>query len=182
MNRPSWNFKKDQGGSLIADIYSHWNYMIESIDSIRHVYALAKTHITERVDESGKLFPVTTEDLSHVIFETVNGITGSIYTSWLTRPKTPFTMKISGSTGTLIVTPDSALLCRDNSTEDLIEKFGINSQDEFMEQWRLVLDALINKKSVDFGFDSALRQVEFCAALEQSINEKRVISVGGFTK
>lgn len=182
INRPSWNFQKEKGGSLLSDIYPHWNYMIETIDSISTVYALAKTHISHRVNESGETFSVTSEDVSHVIFETQHGITGSIFTSWLTRPQLPFTMKISGLKGSLVVTPDSCLLYRDNSTEELIDKFAIKPGDEFLEQWRLVLQSLADKKAVNFGFDSALRQVELCTALEQSVHENRKISIGDIRK
>src|SRR6202012_574707 len=57
--RPSWNYRKADGGGLALDMMAHWRYMIDRIASpITGVFALMNTAIPERVDEQGKRYTV----------------------------------------------------------------------------------------------------------------------------
>ena len=167
-NRPSWNYQKERGGSLISDIYSHWNYIIELVDEIEMVGALTATHIKERFDESGEKYKVTIPDLAHVTFRTLRGITGIISTSWIQRPYVPFRMRIFGSRAALIADPQECVLVKNSSSEDLIARFALLREDEFLSQWRQVLDQYKSAKSENCGFDSALRQAALCDAIERA--------------
>ena len=61
--RPSWNYKKAQGGGLALDMMAHWRYMIDRLASpITDVCAVMTTAIPERVDESGQRYKVDAED------------------------------------------------------------------------------------------------------------------------
>jgi predicted dehydrogenase len=52
--RPSWNYRKKDGGGLILDMYPHWRYVIERlIGRIARVASSAWTATPERVDERG---------------------------------------------------------------------------------------------------------------------------------
>jgi predicted dehydrogenase len=177
INRPSWNFRKEQGGSLIPDLFSHWNYIIELVDRIDSVSALTKTHVDSRVDEKDQAFKVTIPDVAHVIFNTESGITGTITSSWVQRPLVPFTMRVFGSRGALNITPVQCLLESPLGQVDLVSKFGITPEDEFLSQWRDVINAVQTGKEVPFDFASALRQAEFCAAIEKSALDQSFVSV-----
>lgn len=168
MNRPSWNYQRSKGGSLIADLFSHWNYIIEMVDRIDTVTSLSKTNVRTRRDEEGKEFIVDVPDLTHVLFQTERGITGNISSSWVQRPVTPFTTRIMGSQATLITTPESCILYSSQSSRDLIQEFAIEKRDEFLLQWREVLSALKYNNQVSFNFAAALRQSYFCDAIELS--------------
>jgi len=51
--RPSWNYRVEDGGGIMLDMFCHWSYVREYlIAPVRGVYALGATHIPERVDES----------------------------------------------------------------------------------------------------------------------------------
>ena len=177
INRPSWNFRKEQGGSLIPDLFSHWNYIIELVDRIDGVSALTKTHIINRADERDQTFSVTIPDVAHVIFNTESVITGTISSSLVQRPLVPFTMRVFGSKGALNITPVQCLLESPLGQVDLVSKFGITPEDEFLSQWRDVINAVQTGKEVTFNFASALRQAEFCAAIEKSALDKSFVSV-----
>ena len=177
INRPSWNFRKEQGGSLIPDLFSHWNYIIELVDRINSVSALTKTHVASRVDENNQAFNVSIPDVAHVIFNTESGITGTISSSWVQRPLVPFTMRVFGSQGALNVTPAQCLLESPLGQVDLVSKFGITPEDEFLSQWRDVINAVQTGKEVPFDFASALRQAEFCAAIEKSALDQSFVLV-----
>ncbi|MDF7664669.1 Gfo/Idh/MocA family oxidoreductase [Bifidobacterium sp. ESL0745] len=84
--RPSWNYRKEDGGGIISDMFPHWNYVIEGLfGPIASVYAQAKIEIPERVDENGRRYPSTAEDAAYAIFELENGATVQMNSSWNTR-------------------------------------------------------------------------------------------------
>ena len=54
--RPSWNYRAEDGGGIVVDMFCHWNYVLESIlGPVRAVTATAVTHIPERVGRAGSL-------------------------------------------------------------------------------------------------------------------------------
>src|SRR3954447_3999594 len=53
--RPSWNYRAEEGGGIVVDMFPHWNYVLENLfGPVESVYAKATTHITSRVDERGE--------------------------------------------------------------------------------------------------------------------------------
>ena len=53
--RPSWNYRKEDGGGIILDMLCHWRYVLDNLfGDVKSVSCLGATHIPERVDESGK--------------------------------------------------------------------------------------------------------------------------------
>src|SRR5215813_6935439 len=57
--RPSWNYRKADGGGLALDMMAHWRYMIDRLVApITGVCASMATAIPERVDEAGRRYKV----------------------------------------------------------------------------------------------------------------------------
>jgi predicted dehydrogenase len=84
--RPSWNYRKAEGGSLLLDMYPHWRYVVEGIvGPIRRVVTAAWTAIPERLDEDGKAYDVDTDDSTATLVELENGAFGTITSTWATR-------------------------------------------------------------------------------------------------
>ena len=53
--RPSWNYRKGDGGGIILDMLCHWRYVIDGLfGEVKAVSCLGATHIPERIDEQGK--------------------------------------------------------------------------------------------------------------------------------
>jgi hypothetical protein len=86
-------------------------------------------------------------------------------------------MRVFGSQGALNVTPAQCLLESPLGQVDLVSKFGITPEDEFLSQWRDVINAVQTGKEVPFDFASALRQAEFCAAIEKSALDQSFVLV-----
>ena len=58
--RPSWNYRAEDGGGILADMLPHWRYVLDDLfGAVRTVYTLGVTHIPERVDESGRSYAAT---------------------------------------------------------------------------------------------------------------------------
>ncbi|HVK34963.1 MAG TPA: Gfo/Idh/MocA family oxidoreductase, partial [Microlunatus sp.] len=52
--RPSWNYRAEDGGGMVLDMFCHWNYVLENLfGPVEAVMAKAVTHIPERWDEQG---------------------------------------------------------------------------------------------------------------------------------
>ncbi len=68
--RPSWNYRKEDGGGIILDMLCHWRYVLDNLfGEVKCVSCLGATHIPERVDESGKPYQATADDAAYATFE-----------------------------------------------------------------------------------------------------------------
>src|SRR3546814_11023617 len=63
--RPSWNYRAEDGGGIIVDMFPHWNYVLENLfGEVKSVYAQAAVHIRDRWGENGEHYTATAEDRS----------------------------------------------------------------------------------------------------------------------
>jgi predicted dehydrogenase len=84
--RPSWNYRAEDGGGITLDMFSHWNYVMENLlGTVRAVTAKAVTHIPVRWDEEGHEYRATADDAAYGIFEIEGGIIAQINSSWAVR-------------------------------------------------------------------------------------------------
>ena len=84
--RPSWNYRKEDGGGIVLDMFPHWQYLLENLfGSIEAVSCIAETHIPERVDESGRRYKATADDAVYATFRLAGGIVVQLNSSWSTR-------------------------------------------------------------------------------------------------
>ncbi|MFC4829211.1 Gfo/Idh/MocA family protein [Agromyces aurantiacus] len=84
--RPSWNYRAEDGGGIIVDMFPHWSYVLENLfGRVESVYAKAVTEVPERVDERGETYRATADDAAYAIFELEGGITAQLNSSWTTR-------------------------------------------------------------------------------------------------
>ncbi|GAA1611443.1 Gfo/Idh/MocA family oxidoreductase [Nonomuraea sp. NPDC048882] len=84
--RPSWNYRAEDGGGIVLDMFPHWHYVLENLfGRVRSVYAQAVTHIPERVDEQGNTYQATADDAAYGIFDLEGGIVAQINSSWTVR-------------------------------------------------------------------------------------------------
>ncbi|WP_406631818.1 Gfo/Idh/MocA family protein [Amycolatopsis sp. WGS_07] len=84
--RPSWNYRAEDGGGIVVDMFPHWNYVLENLfGEVRSVYARAVTHIPTRYDETGASYPATADDAAYAIFELDGGVIAQLNSSWTVR-------------------------------------------------------------------------------------------------
>lgn len=84
--RPSWNYRAEDGGGIVLDMFPHWQYVIEGLfGRIRSILCHTATHIPERVDESGRKYTATADDAAYALMELDGGAVASFTSSWATR-------------------------------------------------------------------------------------------------
>ena len=84
--RPSWNYRAEDGGGMILDMFPHWNYVLENLfGKVQAVTAKAVTHIPERWDEQGRKYTATADDAAYAIFELEDDVIAQINSSWAVR-------------------------------------------------------------------------------------------------
>jgi len=143
--RPSWNYKRSEGGGLALDMMAHWRYMIDRLATpVIAVSALMSTAIPERLDERGRRYSVDVEDTSHALLKLAGGAVGVITNSWATRVRRDDTMvvQIDGSAGSAVA---GRMRCFTQSAVNTPEAFfggGRPANMDFFAQWQEVPDTL----------------------------------------
>jgi predicted dehydrogenase len=104
--RPSWNYRKEDGGGLIIDMLCHWRYVLDNLfGEVKAVSCLGATHVPTRWDEKGKPYECTADDSAYATFELEGGVIAHFNSSWCVRVRRDdlFTMQVDGSKGSAVV-------------------------------------------------------------------------------
>ncbi|TDV52250.1 Gfo/Idh/MocA family protein [Actinophytocola oryzae] len=84
--RPSWNYRAEDGGGVALDMFPHWHYVLEHMfGPVRAVQATLRTHIPKRWDENGEEYTATADDAAYAIFELDGGTIAQFNSSWCVR-------------------------------------------------------------------------------------------------
>ena len=84
--RPSWNYRAEDGGGIVLDMFCHWNYVLEQLfGRVEAVTARAVTHVPQRWDERGRPYEATADDAAYGIFELAGGVIAQLNSSWAVR-------------------------------------------------------------------------------------------------
>ncbi|MBL1092924.1 MULTISPECIES: Gfo/Idh/MocA family protein [Streptomyces] len=84
--RPSWNYRAEDGGGITADMFPHWEYVLhELFGPVRTVQAQLTTHLPRRWDESGTPYDATADDAAYAVFQLAGGIVAQLNSSWAVR-------------------------------------------------------------------------------------------------
>ncbi|HAR66057.1 MAG TPA: oxidoreductase, partial [Lentisphaeria bacterium] len=105
--RPSWNYRKEDGGGIIIDMMCHWQYVLAGIFGRPSAISCTMvTHIDERVDENGKTYKGTADDAAYATVELENGIIAQINSDWCTRVNRDdlVTFQVDGTKGSAVAT------------------------------------------------------------------------------
>jgi predicted dehydrogenase len=103
--RPSWNYRKEEGGGIILDMMPHWRYVIDNLfGKVTSLTCTAATHIAQRRDENNELYTCTADDASYSTLRTENGIICHFNTSWTTRVRRDdlVTFQVDGTKGSAV--------------------------------------------------------------------------------
>jgi predicted dehydrogenase len=103
--RPSWNYRKEEGGGIVVDMLCHWRYILDNLfGSVKAVSCLAATHIPRRWDENGKPYECTADDSAYATFELEGGVVAHFNSSWDVRVRRDdlLTLQVDGTLGSAV--------------------------------------------------------------------------------
>ncbi len=103
--RPSWNYRKSDGGGIILDMLCHWRYVLDNLfGAVKSVSCLGATHIPERFDENGRRYRADADDAAYATFELEGGAIAQINSSWTVRVRRDdlVTFQVDGTHGSAV--------------------------------------------------------------------------------
>lgn len=199
--RPSWNYRADDGGGMALDMFPHWCYVFEElIAPVRAVTAHVATHVQERVDERGARYQATADDAAYAVFELEGGVVAQMNSSWATRVFRDelVEFQVDGTEGSAVaglrrcraqhrsVTPRPVW----NPDLDLAEDFragwsevpdNADFDNGFKAQWEEFLRHVVDDGEWRHDFLSAARGVQLAEAGLQSSQEGRRVQLEEIT-
>ncbi|MFC0432745.1 Gfo/Idh/MocA family protein [Kutzneria buriramensis] len=141
--RPSWNYRAEDGGGIVLDMFCHWQYVLRDIfGPVRSVQALTATHIPERVDEHGNAYAATADDAAYGIFELDGGIVAQINSSWATRVNRDELVEfhVDGTEGSAVAGLRHCRVQHRSITPKAVWNPDLPSPVDFRAQWQEVPD------------------------------------------
>lgn len=142
--RPSWNYRREDGGGIMIDMFCHWEYLIGDLfGKIDSVLAHATTDISERVDEAGREYRCTADDSAYAIFQLKNGITCQFNNSWSTRVRRDdlLTVQVDGTDGSAVAGLRECWVQPAAATPKPIWNPDIPQPIDFFQGWQQLPDA-----------------------------------------
>jgi len=103
--RPSWNYRKEEGGGIILDMLCHWRYVLDGLfGRVKAVSCTGANFIPERIDERNRRYRADADDACFATFEIENGIIAQINSSWVTRVRRDdlVTFQVDGTHGSAV--------------------------------------------------------------------------------
>lgn len=103
--RPSWNYRKEDGGGVIIDMLCHWRYLLDNLfGQVKSVSCLGATHIKTRWDENGNPYQCTADDAAYSTFMLEGDIVAHFNSSWVTRVRRDdlLTLQVDGTRGSAV--------------------------------------------------------------------------------
>jgi len=141
--RPSWNYRKEDGGGMIVDMLPHWRYVLDNIfGKVKAVSCLGTTHIPERVDENGRPFQCTADDAAYATFELEGGIVAIFNSSWATRVRRDdlLTIQVDGTKGSAVAGLRECYIQHSGNTPKPVWNPEMEQPINFFEGWARVPD------------------------------------------
>ncbi|TDL66342.1 Gfo/Idh/MocA family oxidoreductase [Rhodococcus qingshengii] len=141
--RPSWNYRKEDGGGMIVDMFAHWRYVLDNLfGNVKSVSCLGATHIPKRVDENGNPYVCTADDAAYATFELEGDIIAQVNSSWSVRVNREdlLTIQVDGTEGSAVAGLRDCKIQHRVNTPKPVWNPDIENPFDFKEQWQDVPD------------------------------------------
>jgi predicted dehydrogenase len=141
--RPSWNYRKEDGGGIILDMLCHFRYVLDNLfGPVRSVSCLGAVHIPKRWDEAGDAYDATADDAAYATCELEGGVVAQVHASWCTRVRRDdlVTFHVDGTHGSAVAgTTECYTQDRVNTPRPVWNPDEVR-EDNFFADWQPVPD------------------------------------------
>ena len=163
--RPSWNYRKEDGGGMIIDMLCHWRYVLDNLfGPVKAVQCRGATHIKKRVDESGNSYDCTADDAAYSMFE-IDGPDGEIVvnfnSSWCTRVRRDdlLTIQVDGELGSAGAGLRNCYLQHYGNTPKPVWNPDIEQPIDFYKDWSKVPEQEVYDNAFKVQWELFLKHV-----------------------
>ncbi|MEU8313734.1 Gfo/Idh/MocA family oxidoreductase [Micromonospora sp. NPDC048169] len=160
--RPSWNYRAEDGGGITLDMFPHWHYVLEQIIApVTAVTAVTATHVPERVDEAGNSYRATADDAAYGIFELAGGIVAQINSSWAVRVHRDelVEFQVDGTHGSAVAGLRDCRIQHRGTTPMPVWNPDLPVTEPFRAQWQTVPDNGEHDNAFKVQWEAFLRHV-----------------------
>ncbi|HXU83889.1 MAG TPA: Gfo/Idh/MocA family oxidoreductase [Polyangia bacterium] len=160
--RPSWNYRKEEDGGMILDMFAHWRYVIDNLfGKVKSVSCLGATHIKQRWDESGKPYKATADDAAYGTFELENGVIAHFNSSWVTRVRRDdlLTLQVDGTKGSAVAGLRDCVIQHASMTPRPVWNPDVEQPIKFFDGWTRVPDYMPYDNAFKVQWELFLRHV-----------------------
>jgi predicted dehydrogenase len=195
--RPSWNYRSEDGGGMMSDMFCHWDYLIKDLfGPIERALVHATIDLPERIDESGHPYACTADDSAYAIFVLRNGVTCQFNCSWTTRVRRDdlLTIQVDGTQGSAVAglrecwIQSAGATPRPTWNPDIPQPIQfydswqqmpntLDYENAFKIQWELFIRHVAEDGPFPWNIASAVAGVQLAEAGKRSSQEKRWVSL-----
>ncbi|NIR51477.1 Gfo/Idh/MocA family oxidoreductase [candidate division KSB1 bacterium] len=139
--RPSWNYRKEDGGGIILDLFPHWRYLLDNLfGKVKAVSCFGAIHVKKRWQENGEPYLCTADDAAYATLELENDITVQFNSSWATRVRRDdlLTLQVDGSHGSAVAGLRNCVSQPYTHTPRPVWNPDIDSPINYYDQWTSV--------------------------------------------
>jgi predicted dehydrogenase len=162
LQRPSWNYRKDAGGSMILDMMPHYQYVLEDLVApIEDLVCLGATHVPRRWDERGEPYEATADDAFYAILRLQGGIVVQIQSSWCTRVRRDdiIVVAVDGTQGSAVAGLRECRIQPGVATPRAQWSLDLANPIDFFADWQLVPDTEPYVNAFRAQWESFIRHV-----------------------
>ncbi len=138
LQRPSWNYRKEDGGGIIVDMFCHWRYVIDGLfGPVKAVSCLGATHIPRRWDEQHRPYAATADDAAYATFELGNGVICHFNSSWCVRVRRDdlLTLQVDGTEGSAVAGLRDCVIQRHSGTPRCVWNPDLERPISYFDGW-----------------------------------------------
>jgi predicted dehydrogenase len=160
--RPSWNYRREDGGGMAIDMLCHWRYVVDNLfGGVASVSCLCATHIPERWDEQKKPYACTADDAAYVMMLTDKGLIVRFDSSWCTRVRRDdlLTLQVDGTKGSAVAGLRDCWTQGAGETPRAVWNPDIEQPIRFLDGWRRMPDDPTHDNAFKVQWELFLRHV-----------------------
>jgi len=160
--RPSWNYRAEDGGGIILDMLCHWRYLLDhSFGSVLSVSCLGATHIAERIDEAGRRYRATADDAAYATFQLAGGVIAHFNSSWATRVRRDdlLTLQVDGTHGSAVAGLQDVVCQQRMATPKPVWNPDVKQPINFYQGWQQVPDTQTFDNGFKLQWEAFIRHV-----------------------
>ena len=172
--RPSWNYRAQDGGGIILDMMCHWRYVLDNvIAKVRSVSCIGATHIPKRWDESGKPYDANADDAAYAMLELEGGVIATLNMSWCVRVRRDdlATFQVDGTHGSAVAGLQQCRSQQRMNTPKPVWNPDVPQAIDFYDGWQLVPDTTAYDNGFKVQWEHFIRHVVEDAPFQWTLRE-----------